>query len=86
MNDNILTRANVINVLSDYLGMRDVAQLTPTSLKAKYGFAQADLCVLYGGSILAGGDVLASTIKSVLPNTMLSPAGMATPPSFCVTK
>lgn len=85
MNDNILTRANAINVLSDYLGMRDVAQLTPTSLKAKYGFAQTDLCVLYGGSIL-DGDVLASAIKSVLPNTMLSPAGMATPPSFCVTK
>lgn len=81
MNDNILTRANAINVLSDYLGMRDVAQLTPTSLKAKYGY----LCVLYGGSIL-GGDVLASAIKSVLPNTMLSPAGMATPPRFCVTK
>lgn len=81
MNDNILTRANAINVLSDYLGMRDVAQLAPTSLKAKYGY----LCVLYGGSIL-GGDVLASAIKSVLLNTMLSPAGMATPPSFCVTK
>lgn len=64
MANNLFTMANAINTLSDYLGVRDVAQLMPANLKAKYGFKQADLCILYGGSILAGGDVLACAIKN----------------------
>lgn len=32
MTNNLLAKANVINILSDYLGVRDVTQLTPVTL------------------------------------------------------
>lgn len=64
MTDSTLARADAINILSDYLGVRDIPQLTQTNLNSKYGFTQAELCILYGGSILAGGDVLADAIKN----------------------
>ncbi len=64
MTDSIQTKVNAINILSDYLGVRDIPRLTKDCLKAKYDFDQADLCILYGGSILAGGDILANAIKN----------------------
>lgn len=55
--------ATAINTLAQFCGPRDVATLTPAALEAKYGFAQADVAVLFGGSIVVGGDVLATAIK-----------------------
>ena len=55
--------ADAINVLGQFCGMRDVDCLNRTSLLAKYGIDQADVFVLFGGSILAGGDLLAQAIK-----------------------
>lgn len=63
---NILDRksvADAVNVLGQFCGMRDVDSLNKTSLLAKYGIDQADVFVLFGGSILAGGDLLAQAIK-----------------------
>ena len=53
-----------INILGEFCGRRDVKQLTPTSLHDKYGIKQADVCVLFGGSILAGAEVLAQAIEA----------------------
>ena len=55
--------ADAINVLGQFLGMRDVDCLTGPSLHEKYGIRQADVFALFGGSILAGGDLLAQAIR-----------------------
>ena len=45
------------NALGHFCGMRDVDCLDRASLLEKYGIHQADVFVLFGGSILAGGDI-----------------------------
>ena len=55
--------AKNINLLSEFLGKRDMDELSREKLKEKYGVDQANVMVLFGGSILAGGDVLAQAIK-----------------------
>ena len=45
--------AAAINTLGAFCGPRELPELTPAALQAKYGFAQADVMVLFGGSILA---------------------------------
>ena len=56
--------AKWINTLGSFCGKRDVEELTPECLQNKYGIKQADAMVLFGGSILCGGDVLAQAIKN----------------------
>lgn len=53
-----------INILGGFLGRRDVSVLTAQELKKRYGFERADVFVLFGGSILCGGDVMAEAIKN----------------------
>ena len=56
--------ADNINILADFCGIRDVDELSTKALNTKYNLKQADVMVLFGGSILAGGDVLAEAIKT----------------------
>ncbi len=51
--------ADDLNILGSFLGERDVPELTADNLREKYNFTAADVMVLFGGSILAGGDVFA---------------------------
>lgn len=53
-----------INTLGAFCGRRDIPLLTSQELKKKYGFEQADVMVLFGGSILCGGDILANAMKN----------------------
>lgn len=53
--------AKSINILGEFLGRRDVTELTPSAMQDRFGFSQADAMVLFGGSILKGGDILAHT-------------------------
>ena len=53
-----------INILAKFCGSRDVPQLTGACLEEKFGFRQADVMVLFGGSILEGGEVLAQAMRS----------------------
>lgn len=55
--------ADNINILGEFCGKRDVQELTVNALQKKYGYKQADVMVLFGGSIICGGDVLADAIK-----------------------
>ena len=55
--------AKNINTLGHFCGKRDVAEPTQEQLLKKYGISQADVFVLFGGSIMCGGDVLAQAIK-----------------------
>lgn len=56
--------AECINILGDFLGKRDIPSLTTDAIKNKYGIEQADLMVLFGGSIICGGDVFAEAIRN----------------------
>ena len=55
--------AESVNTLGAFLGIRDVPALTQEALSARLGVRQADVMVLFGGSILCGGDVLAGAMK-----------------------
>lgn len=55
--------AENINILGRFCGKRDIEALRADCLKDKYKIEQADLMVLFGGSILCGGDVLAGAMK-----------------------
>ncbi len=56
--------AENINILGRFCGKRDISVLTSNKLKIKYGLEQVDVMVLFGGSILAGGEVLAEAMKN----------------------
>lgn len=60
MNSNV---ADDINVLGKFCGIRDINELSQEKLLECYKITQADVMVLFGGSILAGADVLAKAIK-----------------------
>ena len=56
--------AKNINILGDFCSKRDMEALSACNLQDKYGWKQADVMVLFGGSILSGGDVLANAMKN----------------------
>ena len=56
--------ADNINTLANFLGTRDIDALNQEELFNRYGIHQVDVMVLFGGSVLEGGDVLASGIKN----------------------
>lgn len=55
--------AENINILGRFCGVRDVPELTCAELEKVLGVGQADVMVLFGGSILCGGDVLAQAMQ-----------------------
>lgn len=55
--------AKNINILGEFCGKRDINALTSEELERKYGIRQVDVMVLFGGSIMCGGDVFAQAIK-----------------------
>lgn len=59
-----MTQADDINTIAAFCGVRDVNDLTQTELKAAYGIDQADVCVLFGGSIISGVDIFAEAINN----------------------
>lgn len=68
--------SNAINTLSAFLGRRDVPELTQEALKSAYGFSQADVMVLFGGSIIAGGDVLVQAMRNSAARTYVIVGGV----------
>lgn len=58
------TDINNFNQLGDFCGQRDLQALTQADLQQKYHFKQADVFVLFGGSILYGVNVLAKAIQN----------------------
>jgi len=65
-----------INTLSAFLGRRDVPELTQEALRSAYGFSQADVMILFGGSIIAGGDVLAKAMRNSVAKTYVIVGGV----------
>ena len=61
---NLTAVAEAVNRLAAFLGMRDISALTSSALKERYGISRVDVAVLFGGSILAGGDLLAEAMRN----------------------
>ena len=68
--------ANTINILGSFCGKRDLPELTQLALKKKYHLKQVDVMVLFGGSILAGGDVLAQAMLEGIAKTYIIGGGV----------
>ena len=68
--------AKSINILGEFLGRRDVTELTPSAMQDRFDFSQADAMVLFGGSIILGGDILADAIKNKVAKTYLIVGGV----------
>lgn len=63
--------AENINTLAKFLGTRDIDALNQEELFNRYGIHQVDVMVLFGGSILEGGDVLDEELKPLRKNILL---------------
>ena len=76
-----MSLASNINTLGLFCGIRDVEGLSSQALHVQYGFEQADVMVLFGGSILCGGDVLAQAIRDRVAKRyiLVGGAGHTTP-------
>lgn len=67
--------ASSINILGDFCAKRDFPDLTRQALQKKTGHNQVDVFVLFGGSILAGVDVLAQAITNQIAKTTIIVGG-----------
>ena len=67
--------ARNINLLGAFCGMRDVEELTKENLLRFCGRERADVMVLFGGSILCGGDVLARAMQHGVAGTYVIVGG-----------
>ena len=64
--ENMMKIAEAVNILGNFCGPRDIDELTTAALQDKYHFSRVDVAVLFGGSILAGGEVFAEIMKNRL--------------------
>lgn len=67
---------SAINCLAAFCGPRALPELTPTALATTFGLKQADAVVLFGGSILAGGDLFAHALQAKLAKTSVIVGGV----------
>ncbi len=56
--------AQDINTLAAFCGVRSIPALTQAALQQVCGAPQVDVAVLFGGSILAGGDTFAAAMQA----------------------
>ena len=59
-----MNEVEAINRLGEFCGVRDVPVLTPGALRSRIGRERVDVMALFGGSILAGGEVLARAMEA----------------------
>lgn len=74
--------AESINCLSAFCGKRDLNHLTKQELKQKYGIEKIDVMVLFGGSVLSGGDLFAEAMKANLAKHYIIVGGYGHTSSF----
>lgn len=68
--------ARCLNVIGDYVAQRDVPALTRAALaEAGVSGGVADVAVLFGGSIVAGGDTFAEAIRAGVARTYVIVGG-----------
>lgn len=59
-----ITDINNLNLLGKFCGQRDLKTLSTVELEQRHHLKQADVFVLFGGSILYGIDILAQAIQN----------------------
>ncbi|MGX8687134.1 MAG: YdcF family protein [bacterium] len=59
-----MNTAEAVNILGEFCGPRDIPCLDRKELQGLCGIEKADVFVLFGGSVLAGGDVLAEAAEA----------------------
>lgn len=67
--------AACINRLGAFCGPRDVERITREELRKRFSLEQADVMVLFGGSILCGAQVLAQAMRQQAAKTFLIVGG-----------
>lgn len=67
--------AACINTLGAFCGRRDLQMLTKDGLREAQGIDRVDLLVLFGGSILNGGDLFAQAMEAGLAKTYVIAGG-----------
>ncbi len=73
---NLKQLAGAANVLTAFLGVRDIPALTRECLRDLYDLDQADVMILFGGSIPYGCDVAAGAWKSGLAKHFMIVGGI----------
>jgi uncharacterized SAM-binding protein YcdF (DUF218 family) len=64
--------AENINIVSNFLGKRDIDTLSSHELEEKFKISQTDLLILFGGSIAYGCDVVGQAVSNnIAKNTMI---------------
>lgn len=60
----MIESATYINKLAKFCGKKELEELSQDNLKQHFNLEQVDILVLFGGSILQGGDYLAEAIQN----------------------
>ncbi|HFU4494975.1 TPA: hypothetical protein ACGPA2_000878 [Streptococcus suis] len=58
--------AQAVNQLAQFCGPRDLSSLTIQALQTEQGLEQVDVLSFFSGSILAGGEQVAESIRNKL--------------------
>lgn len=72
---NIQVIAEKINLLADFCGKRDLQELTKENLLKKYKIQEADVLILFGGSILEGCNVVGKAILNGVAKRLMIVGG-----------
>jgi uncharacterized SAM-binding protein YcdF (DUF218 family) len=67
--------AENINILSDFLGKRDIDTLSKDALEEEYQISQTDLLILFGGSIAYGCDVVGKAVSNNIAQNFMIVGG-----------
>jgi Uncharacterized conserved protein len=72
---NLETIAESINILGEFCGKRDVNELSHEALLSQYKFSQADVLILFGGSIPYGFDIVGKAVIQHISKTFMIVGG-----------
>lgn len=84
-NNQLQQIVNNINVLGDFLSQRDVPLLSREALQKTYGCSQADLLILFGGSILHGCEMAGKAYKEGIAKQLMIVGGIGHTTSYLRT-
>ncbi|WP_270313504.1 YdcF family protein [Vagococcus fluvialis] len=71
----MIESATYINQLAKFCGKKELEELSQDNLKQHFNLEQVDILVLFGGSILQGGDCLAEAIQNKIAKNYIIVGG-----------
>jgi len=73
--NNLQTVADKLNIIADFLALRDIPVLTNEELLKKYDIQQADMLILFGGNIIHGCKMAAQSYLQGIAKQMMIVGG-----------